>query len=91
MIRRHVGVSGRVQGVWFRQACAEQARIAGVSGWVRNCRDGRVEAVFEGDEGPVAAMVEWCRRGPERALVTAIEVAEEEPQGVTGFRVATTD
>ena len=90
MIRRHVGVSGRVQGVWFRQACAEQARMTRVAGWIRNRRDGGVEAVFEGDAHSVEAMVEWCRRGPERALVTSVEVTEEEPEGLTGFRVATT-
>jgi acylphosphatase len=90
VIRRHVDVSGRVQGVWFRQACAERARMAGLAGWVRNRRDGQVEAVFEGDEDRVRAMVDWCRQGPERALVTAVEVTAEEPEGLTGFRVSAT-
>lgn len=90
MTRRRVVVSGRVQGVWFRQACAEQAGMARVTGWVRNRRDGKVEAVFEGQDNAVDAMVDWCRRGPERALVTSVEVSEEKPEGLTGFRVAAT-
>jgi acylphosphatase len=73
--------------VWFRQACAEQARIHGVAGWVRNRRDGRVEAVFEGDERAVERMVAWCGRGPERAEVTDVEVISEEPESLHGFRV----
>jgi acylphosphatase len=87
-VRRHVWISGRVQGVWFRQSCADQARLCGVAGWVRNRPDGRVEAVFEGDEQPVAAMVDWCRHGPPRAEVTGIEVEAEEPDSSTNFRVA---
>jgi acylphosphatase len=82
-----VWVSGRVQGVWFRQSCAEEARTAGVCGWVRNTSDGRVEAVFEGDAGAVARMVDWCHRGPVRADVVAVEVRTEEPEGFTGFSI----
>ena len=59
-----------------------------MSGWVRNCSDGRVEAVFEGDEQAVTVMVEWCRVGPQRAVVTGVEVALEEPELLDGFRVA---
>ena len=64
--------------------------MARVTGWVRNRRDGKVEAVFEGQDNAVDAMVDWCRRGPERALVTSVEVSEEKPEGLTGFRVAAT-
>jgi acylphosphatase len=59
----------------------------GVSGWVRNRDDGAVEAVFEGDGGGVEALVEYCRRGPGRAVVEDLEVFEEEPEGLSGFQV----
>jgi acylphosphatase len=87
MIRCRVIVSGRVQGVWFRQSCRHEAIANGVAGWVRNRADGRVEAVFEGDDGAVTRMVAWCRHGPRRAEVTDVEVAEEPEEGLTGFDV----
>lgn len=81
-------VYGRVQGVYFRQETAEQARARGVSGWVRNNPDGSVEAVFEGDRRMVEEMVEWCRRGPAAAKVERLEVEGEEPAGEpAGFAV----
>ena len=80
-------VSGRVQGVWFRETCRQEAEAVGVAGWVRNRWDGRVEAVFEGEPGPVQAMVTWCRLGPPRADVTDVEVIGEEPEGTHGFLV----
>ncbi len=85
--RVHVFVSGRVQGVWFRESCGEQARAAGVSGWVRNLSDGRVEAVLEGPRAAVARVVAWCRDGPRRARVDGVETADEAPVGEAGFRV----
>jgi acylphosphatase len=88
MRRVHVFVTGRVQGVFFRASCAEEARSLGVAGWVRNAPDGRVEAVFEGPEAVVEAMVGWCRRGPAHARVDGVEVRDEEPAGVEGFRVS---
>jgi acylphosphatase len=81
-------VSGRVQGVWYRDSCRAEARRLGVAGWVRNLRDGRVEAVFEGEPDAVEAMVSWCHEGPPHALVTRVEVADEPPEGETAFRVA---
>jgi len=87
MIRRRVLVEGRVQGVWYRDSCREEARRLGVQGWVRNCRDGRVEGVFEGPPDDVLALCNWARVGPPRADVTGIEVLEEEPEGLTGFQV----
>ena len=72
--RAHVVVSGRVQGVNFRDAARRQARALGVTGWVRNRADGRVEAVFEGEEACVRRMVEWCREGPPAARVDEIDV-----------------
>jgi acylphosphatase len=58
-----------------------------VAGWVRNTREGAVEAVFEGDPDAVEELVEFCRRGPSRAEVAAVEVENEEPEGLTGFEV----
>jgi acylphosphatase len=80
-------VSGRVQGVFFRDTVRRRAESAAVSGWVRNAPDGSVEAVFEGDTVAVDRMVDLCRRGPSRAEVTGIEVMEEEPEGLSGFEI----
>lgn len=87
VIRRRVLVSGRVQGVWFRDSCRAEAVRLGVAGWVRNRPDGRVEAVFEGDEDAVEAMVAWCGEGPPGAVVVAVEVVEEPLQGEQAFRI----
>jgi acylphosphatase len=86
--RVHVVVSGRVQGVFYRATCADTARRLELGGWVRNLPDGRVEAVFEGPEGRVDQMVEWCRRGPELAHVDLLEVVPEPVAGEREFRVA---
>jgi acylphosphatase len=86
-IRRHLVVSGQVQGVSFRDATREEAQGAGVAGWVRNRDDGSVEAVFEGDAGAVERLVEWCRSGPSSADVDEVESSQEEPQGESGFEV----
>lgn len=87
MIRRHVHVSGRVQGVWFRDGCRQMAERHGVNGWVRNLPDGRVEAVFEGAPDDVDALVDWCRDGPRRADVRDLDVRDEQPRGENGFSV----
>ena len=80
-------VSGRVQGVFFRDSVRRRAEAVGVGGWARNSEDGTVEAVFEGDRQAVDELVEFCRRGPSRAEVAAVEVVEEEPEGLSGFEV----
>ncbi len=85
--RAHVYVSGRVQGVFYRANTREQARERGVDGWVRNLDDGRVEAVFEGSEDAVEAMVEWCHAGSPQADVEDVEATYGDPEGVAGFRV----
>jgi acylphosphatase len=78
LIQRRVFVTGRVQGVGFRASTAREAlKHDGVRGWVRNLPDGRVEAVFGGEEGQVLALVAWCKHGPSTAAVTALEVIEE--------------
>ena len=88
LTRAHVWVAGRVQGVWFRQSCADEARAAGVTGWVRNLGDGRVEAVFEGPAAGVDRMISWCRQGPPRAVVEDVAAdRDEDPEGLAGFKV----
>ena len=78
---------GNVQGVFFRDSTQDEATNAGVSGWVTNRGDGAVEAVFEGDADVVERLVEFVRGGPGRADVTEVEVADEEPEGLSGFDV----
>jgi acylphosphatase len=87
VIRTHVYVAGMVQGVFFRYETRERARSRGLAGWVRNLPDGRVEAVFEGPEPEVEAMVDWCRAGPRGAEVTDVEALAEDPEGLQGFDV----
>jgi acylphosphatase len=76
-----------VQGVWFRDSCQAEARIHGVSGWVRNRSDGCVEAVFEGAPTAVEQMVAWCATGPPRAIVNEVERRDETPEGLSGFAI----
>ncbi|HYN99495.1 MAG TPA: acylphosphatase [Actinomycetota bacterium] len=85
--RVHLWISGRVQGVFFRQETARLARAAGVAGWVRNLGDGRVEAVFEGDPAEVQSLVRWATSGPPMAYVEHVETEEEEPGGEKDFRI----
>ncbi|WP_425914487.1 acylphosphatase [Pseudomonas sp. GWSMS-1] len=84
---RHGYVSGRVQGVYFRQATAAQAERLDLDGWVRNLADGRVEVLFEGEEAAVDELASWLQQGPEAAEVTALELQERALQGVAGFIV----
>jgi len=79
--RVHVYISGRVQGVYFRQTALKVASELGVNGWVRNTLDGRVEALLEGDVLAVEKMIDWCRKGPSMAFVTNIEMLEEKYEG----------
>jgi acylphosphatase len=86
-IRRRVVVHGYVQGVFFRDTARRKAAALGVTGLVRNCPDGTVEAVFEGDPDSVEVLVDWCGRGPRGADVSRVEVHEERPEGLTRFEV----
>jgi acylphosphatase len=86
-VRRRALVGGRVQGVWFRESCRDQALAVGVAGSVRNLADGRVEVVLEGPPAAVDEVLAWCRRGPRRARVDRVDVVDEEPVGERGFRV----
>jgi acylphosphatase len=82
--RAHVFINGRVQGVFFRSEARYEARKHGVTGWVRNLPDDRVEAVFEGEEENVRKLLEFCRRGPSGAKVTGTDVKWESYSGEFG-------
>jgi acylphosphatase len=82
-----VYVTGTVQGVYFRATTRDTASEYDIDGWVRNLDDGRVEAVFEGPESDVEAMVEFCHEGSSAAHVEDVTVTDEEPQGEDDFRV----
>jgi acylphosphatase len=87
MVRCRVIVHGRVQGVGFRVFVARAARARGVSGWVRNRPDGTVEAVLEGESGPLESVVRCCGEGPRAAFVEHLERLAEEPERLSGFEV----
>jgi len=87
LVRRRVVVHGFVQGVFFRDTVRRQALSRRVAGWVRNNRDGSVEAVFEGDAAAVDALVTACHKGPRGARVDRVEVFTEEPGGLSGFAI----
>ena len=86
-VRRHLWVSGRVQGVFYRDRCRAEALAHGVSGFVRNRPDGRVEVALEGPPAAVAAVEAWCRAGPRRAQVQHVEARDEAASGATRFEV----
>ena len=73
-VRAHVFISGRVQGVFFRSEARGEAKRLGVAGWVRNIPDGKVEAIFEGEEKSVKEILEFCKRGPPGASVADVQV-----------------
>ena len=77
-IRAHVIVTGKVQGVFYRAETASKARQLDLTGWVRNLPDGRVEAIFEGEEANVQKMLDFCRRGPPNAYVVDVNVRRQE-------------
>ena len=86
-VRARVRVEGYVQGVFFRSETRERAGSRGVAGWVRNERDGSVEAVFEGGREAVESLVRWCGQGPRGARVEDVRVEWEDPRGETRFEV----
>jgi acylphosphatase len=87
LIRTHVFIAGRVQGVGYRYATVDTASQLGLTGWVRNLPDNRVEAVFEGVEDCVEEMVRWCHSGPPAAVVQEVVVEYETLEGLRGFEV----
>jgi acylphosphatase len=78
MVRAHLLITGIVQGVGYRWSCRRAAQGIGVTGWVRNLDDGRVEVVAQGTRQQVEQLIKWCYRGPEEARVSDIAVAYEE-------------
>jgi acylphosphatase len=84
-VARRLRIVGRVQGVGYRDAMCREASRLGLAGWVRNRRDGTVEAQVEGGADSVARIVEWARRGPPAARVDGVEIDVAEPSGIPGF------
>ena len=88
LTRKHVFVAGKVQGVGFRWSACSRASELGLTGWVRNLADRRVELCFQGEQGAVAEMEDLCRAGPLRSRIIDISVSEEAPvEGETGFKI----
>jgi acylphosphatase len=87
VVRYRVLISGRVQGVFFRDTCRRVAEQHGVAGWVRNLPDGRVEAVFEGPAEAVRHLVDWAHTGPRLAAVDAVAIQPEPAEGLSAFRI----
>ena len=87
VLRLRLSIQGRVQGVWYRESMRQEAVRLGVAGWVRNCSDGSVEAIVEGEPAAVRALQTWCHTGPPAARVVAVQANEEPPAGEAGFRV----
>ena len=79
IVRAHVIIHGYVQGVFFRDSARREARARGLAGWTRNRPDGTVEAVFQGEEDGVAALVQWSHTGPPQARVSRVEIDWQEP------------
>ena len=86
VVRRKLVVSGRVQGVFFRETLRKMALEKGVTGWAKNTREG-LEAALEGPRPDVEELVRWCRTGPPHAVVIHVQESEEAPTGEEGFRV----
>ncbi|MBW4654192.1 MAG: acylphosphatase [Kaiparowitsia implicata GSE-PSE-MK54-09C] len=86
-VRAHVFVSGKVQGVGYRASAWDAAALLKLNGWVRNLRDGRVEAVFEGPRDRVEEVIRWCHQGPPAAIVEHVSVMYETPEALKGFQV----
>lgn len=86
-----VRIRGRVQGVWYRRWTEESARSVSLSGWVRNRRDGSVEALFSGPNDVVDRMIDLCRAGPPLARVTSVDYEPADPPSVSEFCVLPTE
>jgi len=86
-VSAHVFVSGRVQGVFYRSETARAAQKLGVTGWVRNLPDGRVEAMFEGPQAAVESMIRWCHQGSSAAKVSNVEVNYGQSEGLEDFEI----
>lgn len=87
MIARHVIIHGLVQGVYYRATTQQAARQFSINGWVRNCPNGTVEAVLEGDDKNVEQLLTWMRRGPSGARVSGVDICQATPKGATEFSI----
>jgi acylphosphatase len=87
-VAKRIVVSGRVQGVFFRDSCRQEASRLGISGSARNLSDGTVEVIAEGDEEAVDALINWCREGPSHADVDSVDVSDAEVKGASGFKTS---
>lgn len=85
LVGLHVYISGRVQGVNYRYSAMQQGQKLGLKGWVKNLHDGRVEALFEGEDYLVDKMLSWCYQGPPMAYVTNVEVFKKDYTGELGY------
>jgi acylphosphatase len=83
----HLWITGKVQGVFYRAAAAEQARSLHLNGWIRNTIDGAVEATVNGSDETVEAFIAWCRRGPKGARVDDVIITPKPDDGLQGFQV----
>jgi acylphosphatase len=90
MITRRLQITGRVQGVGFRYAMQDEASRRGVSGWVRNRRDGSVEALVQGESDAVEALIAWARQGPPGARVSELQITPAEEPLDCGFELRPT-
>ncbi|RNI36113.1 acylphosphatase [Hanamia caeni] len=83
----HLLISGKVQGVFFRETSRRLAEKLHINGWIKNCADGKVEAVVTGDKSEVEQFIEFCKTGPERAFVEKVEVSKREKTDFKKFEV----
>lgn len=83
----HVFIEGKVQGVFYRQSTYAKATQLGIKGWVRNLIDGRVEAVFEGEESSLIEIISWCKLGPPLANVKSVRVEPKTPEDLKDFTI----
>ena len=83
----HLQVTGKVQGVFYRAAAKKFAEQTGVNGWIKNMPDGSVEATVNGSEEAVHQFIEWCKKGPSRAVVAQVVVTPKPDDGLTGFQI----
>ena len=90
MTAKRLVIRGRVQGVGYRYAMVDAAMASGVTGWVRNRRDGSVEALVQGEPAAIESIIAWCRRGPSTARVSAIDEIDALDEAVTGFELRPT-
>ena len=83
----HVFIRGHVQGVSFRANAWREAKRFGLAGWIKNLKNGTVEAFFEGEEDHLKEMIRWCHTGPKAARVEAVDTSFQAPTGMTRFEI----